>query len=70
MVTTRRMSAEEDWKISVRLTLEEIELVARGRLPRSLVRYCRRGLQHWEGSEELARLRARIRRRDRSRAAR
>ena len=61
---------EEDWKISVRLTLEEIELVARGRLPRSLVRYCREGLQHWEGSEALARVRARGDRKTRTRAAR
>lgn len=62
-MTARRL--EEDWKISVRLTLDEIEAVARGQLPRSLVRYCREGLRHWEGSRELAQLRARVRREDR-----
>ncbi len=52
---------EEDWKISVRLTLVEVYAVAHGQLPASLVAYCRDGLQHWAGSPELAAVEARLR---------
>lgn len=45
---------DEDWKLSVRLTLTEIVALARGELPASLVTYCQEGLRHWEGSPELA----------------
>lgn len=53
------LGPEEDWKISVRLTLREIQAVASGQLPASLVAYCRDGLKHWEGSPELAACEAR-----------
>lgn len=67
-MSTRRPAADDDWKISVRLTLDEVDQVAHGRLPRSLVRYCREGLQHWEGSAVLASVRARAARRKARRA--
>lgn len=53
---------EEDWRISVRLTLRELQTVAHGHVPPTLVRYCQEGLAHWAGSPELAALEARAQR--------
>lgn len=71
MSARRTPASDEDWKISVRLTLSEIVAVTRGEVPASLRRYCAEGLRHWKGSPELAALEARERARGRrTRAAR
>lgn len=59
---------DEHWKLSVRLYIEEIEAVASGQLPESLVEYCRDGLIALRGTPEEALVRANQRLRE-SRAA-
>ncbi len=53
----------DDWCISVRLTLEEVEAVAAGQLPDSLVTYCREGMVALTGTlaESMAAANTRLR---------
>lgn len=54
----------EDWCVSVRLTLEEVEAVASGQVPESLRQYCADGLVALRGTPEEALLRANARLRE------
>lgn len=47
-----------DWRLSVRLYIEEIEAVAAGELPDSLRQYCQDGLVALQGTPEEAGMRA------------
>lgn len=54
----------DDWCISVRLTLDEVEAVAGGQVPESLRQYCADGLVALRGTAEEALLRANARLRE------